>query len=144
MANITAKIDVHGFDDVTFNVDTGEFLDAIGPVDQGVEDAVNEALDAYVAAYATFPSECWFSLWQERDRQKILRQALATALMIEPEEVSADYSFATCNWENPTTSAEPYGRFQTGGSFSPSSRAATAGCGRWWRCALSSARNLRT
>ncbi|MFI0411950.1 hypothetical protein [Actinomadura sp. 3N508] len=100
MTTIAVSIDVHRTDDVTFTVDTGEFLEAIGPVDRKVEDALNEALDSYVDEHAYYQSERWYSLLHERDSQKVLHHALATALGIDADEVSTDYSFCTCNFEN--------------------------------------------
>ncbi|TDB89137.1 hypothetical protein E1264_09200 [Actinomadura sp. KC216] len=100
MTTIEVSIDVHRLDDVTFTVDTGEFLEAIGPVDRKVEDALNEALDAFVDEHAYYQSERWYSLLHERDSQKVLHHALATALGIDTDEVSTDYSFCTCNFEN--------------------------------------------
>jgi hypothetical protein len=100
MTTIAVSIEVHRADDVTFTVDTSEFLEAIGPVDRKVEDALNEALDAYVDEHAYFQSERWYSLVHERDSQKVLHHALSTALGIDADELSADYSFCTCNWEN--------------------------------------------
>lgn len=100
MTVLEATIDVHRVDDVTVTVDTDAFLEAIGPVDRKVEDALNEALDAYVDEHAYYQSECWYSLSYERDSQKVLRAALATALGTEVGDVSTDYGFSTCNWEN--------------------------------------------
>src|SRR5437868_8919202 len=100
MTTIEVSIDVHCIDDVTFTVDTSEFLEALGPVDRKVEDALNEALDAYVDEHAYYHSERWYSLLYERDSQKVLQGALATALDTDPDDLSTDYGFCTCNWEN--------------------------------------------
>jgi hypothetical protein len=100
MTLINAKIDVHSADDVTLIVETNEFLDAIGPVDDKIERALDEALEAYVDEHAYYHSERWYSLIHERDSQEVLRGGLATALDIDSDDISADYSFCTCNWQN--------------------------------------------
>ena len=100
MTVLEARIDVHRVDDVTFTVDTNAFLDAIGPTDRKVEDALNEALDAYVDEHAYYASERWYNLLYERDSGKVLHHAMATALGVDADEVSTDYGFCTCNWEN--------------------------------------------
>jgi len=100
MTMLEVESSVHAADDVTFMVDTDAVLDAIGPVDPKIEDALNTALDAYVDDHAYYASEQWYSLLHERDSQEVLRTALASALGIDPEDVSSDYGWCTCNWEN--------------------------------------------
>ncbi|GAA4100947.1 hypothetical protein [Actinomadura miaoliensis] len=100
MTAIEATIAVHRPDDVTFTVDTDAFLGAIGPTDKKVQDALNEALDAYVDEHAYYHSERWYSLLHERDSRKVLREALASSLGLDTDEVSADYEFCTGDWES--------------------------------------------
>lgn len=100
MTVIEATVTVHRVDDVTFSVDTGAFLDAIGSVDRKIEDALNDALDAYVDEHAYYHSERWYSLTYERDGHKVLRECLAATLGLDVDDVTSDYGFCTCNWEN--------------------------------------------
>jgi hypothetical protein len=98
--SIKARIEVHAVDDVTAHLDTAELLDAVGAVDRQLEDAVNQALDAYVDEHAYGRYERWYNLSAEPNTERVLRTALATALQIHPNDLTADYSFSTRNWEN--------------------------------------------
>jgi hypothetical protein len=100
MTVISATINVHRSDDVTFGLDTDEFLDGVGPVDDKIEVTLNEVLDAYLEAHAEYDSQCWYGLDGEEGSRELLKSALAKALSVDADDVWPEYEFCTSNWES--------------------------------------------